>query len=140
MAAALEMAYIELASKATALKLLTKNLDLNSIIRQGPGGTFLRMPKLPSSDGDLLDIDNELAPAVARIIASYLSRDKGKWHQQEAMKVLQAYESKVRVFLLEQESEGRIVDGTLQSSIDAIVPDAGTSANPGIRHNRTYHK
>ncbi len=122
MAAALEMAYIELASKATALKLLTRNLELNSIIRQGPGGTYLRMPKLPSSDGELLDIDNELAPAVARIVASYLSRDRSSIHQIEAGKILIAYESKVRVFLLEQEGEGRIEDGTLQSSIDAVVP------------------
>ena len=35
MAAALEMAYIELASKATALKLLTRDLDLYSIIVPG---------------------------------------------------------------------------------------------------------
>ena len=121
MAAALEMAYIELASKASALKLLTTNLSTHSIIRQGPGGTYLRMPKLPSSDDDLLDIDNELAPAVARIVASYISRERGELHLREAAKILTAYESKVRVFILEQESEGRIEDGSVQNEIDDII-------------------
>jgi len=107
MLAALEMAYIELASKASALKLLTAEITSNDVIRQGPGGTYLRMPTLPTKDTDQLDIDNELCPAVARIIASYLSREKGKLHQQEASKILSAYESKVRVFLEEQQSEGQ---------------------------------
>ncbi|RKY55911.1 MAG: hypothetical protein DRP93_02445 [Candidatus Neomarinimicrobiota bacterium] len=103
--AAIEMAYIQLASKATALKLLTTN-NSSEVIRQGPGGTYVRMPELPELDTDELDIDRELCPALARIIASYVSREKGAIHNSEAQKILTSYESKVRVFLEEKESEG----------------------------------
>jgi len=103
--AAIEMAYLQLASQATALKLLTTD-SASQVIRLGPGGTYVRMPELPENDDDELDIDKELAPAVARIIASYLSREKGGIHSNEAQKILRAYESKVRVFIEERESEG----------------------------------
>ncbi len=105
--AAIEMAYLQLASKATALKLLTTD-NASQVIRLGPGGTYVRMPELPDEDEDELDVDKELAPAVARIIASYLSREKGGMHAVEADKILRSYESKVRVFIEERESEGRI--------------------------------
>jgi len=104
--AAVEMAYLQLASKATALKLLTTT-HASEVIRLGPGGTYLRMPDLPEDDIDEMDIDSELCPALARIIASYVSRDKSKLHDMEADKILRGYESKVRVFIEEQESEGK---------------------------------
>ncbi len=107
--AALEMAYIELAGQTTALKLLTVTAAVD-IIRQGPGGTYIRMPRLPEEDSDELDIDSELSPAVARLIASYVSREKGQLHAHEAQKVIKAYESKVRVFIEENESEGAYVE------------------------------
>jgi len=103
--AAVEMAFLQLASKVTALKLLTTN-NASEVIRQGPGGTYVRMPELPTADTDEMDIDRELCPALARIIASYLSREKGGIHNSEAQKILTSYESKVRVFLEEKESEG----------------------------------
>ena len=107
--AAIEMAYIQMASQATSLKLLTTN-NASEVIRQGPGGTYVRMPNLPTSDDDELDIDRELCPALARIIASYLSREKGGIHNTEAQKILRSYDSKVRVFLEEKESEGAYLD------------------------------
>jgi len=105
MLAAVEMAFIELSSKASALKLLTTD-HAEEIIRQGPGGTYLRMPDLPEDDIDEMDIDRELCPALARIIASYLSRDKAALHNGEAAKILLSYESKVRVFILSREAQG----------------------------------
>ncbi len=106
MSSLVEMAYIELAGQATALKLLTAD-HASQVIRQGPGGTYIRMPDIPVDDIDELDIDQELTPALARLIASYLSREKGGIHYNEAQRSIKAYESKVRVFLLEQDSEGK---------------------------------
>ena len=105
MLAAMEMAYIELSSKASSLRLLSAD-HASDIIRLGPNGTYLRMPNLPEDDSDELDIDPELAPALARILASYLSRNNQILHQSEANKVLVSYESKVRVFMERMEAEG----------------------------------
>lgn len=107
--AGLEMAYIQLSGQATALKLLTTD-HASEIIRQGPGGTYVRMPQLPNKDSDHLDIDKELAPAVARLMASYISKEKSAEHINEAGKIVRMYESKVRVYIEEQESEGRYLD------------------------------
>ena len=98
--AALEMAYIEIANKATALKLLTVNKD-NAIMRMGPGDTYVRMPTLPRDDTDELDIDSELVPAVARIIASYVSDKKGAIHMNTALKMITEYENKVQIYIEE---------------------------------------
>ena len=98
--AALEMAYIEISNKTTALKLLTVNKD-NAIMRMGPGDTYIRMPALPRDDTDELDLDNELVPAVARIIASYVSDKKGSIHMGIAFRMAMEYENKVQVYLEE---------------------------------------
>ena len=96
--AALEVAYIQIANQTTALKLLTPNAGTN-IIRQGPGNFYIRMPNLPDDDEDTLDVDTELVPAVARLIASYISKDKGPIHLYEAEKLIRDYESKVRAYM-----------------------------------------
>ena len=107
MTAALETAYLEIANDCTALKLLTANKD-NAILRTGPGSTFVRMPKLPKSEEDELDIDGELVPAVARIIASYIARDMQakQYHKMEATKIINQYESKIRTYLNSQAEQG----------------------------------
>jgi len=105
MLAAIEMAYLELANQATSLKLLTTD-HASQIIRQGLGGTYLRMPDLPEDDIDELDIDDELVPALARIIASYISKEKSLFHTSKARETILAYESKVRVFILSREAAG----------------------------------
>jgi len=102
MIAALEMAYIETANKTTELKLLTVNPD-NAIMRSAPGNNYVRIPDLPNSDNEELDVDSELVPAVARIMASYVSKNKGAEHRALAHEIITLYESKVRVFLLQQD-------------------------------------
>ncbi len=102
MLAALEMAYIEISNKATALKLLTVNKD-NAIMRQGPGDLYVRMPRLPRDDTDRLDIDSELIPAVSRIIASYISKEKTKLHLAIASEIIRDYEAKVVSYIEEME-------------------------------------
>ena len=103
--AALEMAYIDIANECTALKLLTVN-KAEAIMRDGPGSSYVRMPKLPTVPEDELDIDNELTPAVARIIASYISKEKGGIHKNIAVDIMRKYESKVRSYILRQEGKG----------------------------------
>jgi len=107
MLAVLETAYIELANDCTSLKLLTANKDAD-IIRTNSKGTYVRMPRLPIKMTDKLDIDNELCPAVARLMASYIAKDLNKkaYHKQEAAKAIMQYESKVRLFLQQQLNEG----------------------------------
>jgi len=115
--ALLEMGYIEIASRVTALKLLTAN-NSSEVIRGGPSGSYVRMPVLPTEGNDELDIDRELCPALARIIAGYVSRDRAGHHQAEAQKVLVNYETKVRRFLEENADN---VDYSVEAETDARV-------------------
>jgi len=105
--ASLKFAYIEIADMATPLKWLTKNKDTD-IMRKGPGSYFVRMPKMPIDDTDELDIDSELVPSVARLIASYFSKDINlkNYHRKLAADLMKKYESKVREYILSQESAG----------------------------------
>jgi len=103
----LETAYLELANDCTALKLLTASKDAD-IIRTGPGSNYVRLPKLPKDSTDRLDIDSELVPAAARLMASYIAKDlKNKmYHKSEADKIIKQYESKVRLYMQQQEAKG----------------------------------
>ena len=92
---ALETAFMEVAEGCTPLKLLTLNPN-NEIIRNGPSNYYVRKPELPDEDTDDLDIDTELVPVLARLIASYVSKDKGQLHYKFANKLMVAYENKVR--------------------------------------------
>ena len=107
LAASLKFAYIEIADMATPLKWLTLNKDV-SIMRQGPGNYFVRMPNMPSDDTDELDIDSELVPAVARMIASYIVKDVGlkQYHRKLASELMKKYDAKVRAYMLSQEKKG----------------------------------
>ncbi len=96
--AALEMAFIEVAENVTPLRLLSLNSN-NQIIRKGPGNYYVRTPELPELDTDELDIDNELVPVLARILASYVSDKKGGVHRAAATTLMLSYENKVRAYL-----------------------------------------
>jgi hypothetical protein len=97
--AGLEMAMCDLASKCTALKLLTPDID-EPIVRQGIGNMFIRMPKLPELETDEIDVDNDLVPAIANIMASYMGEKQMKpYYKQEADKIIFEYEKKVDRFL-----------------------------------------
>lgn len=109
--AALNAAYVFAATKCTALKLLTTNKD-NAIMRMGPGSTYVRMPKLPKDVSDKLDIDSELGPAIARIIAHYIAKEvtMKNYHKVEALELMRDYESKVTEYLDEQYARGEYDD------------------------------
>ena len=104
----LSYAYNKIANQADALKLFTAVTEDMRIIRQGPGRLYVRMPNLPEDDIDELDIDDELAYVAARYICSFVSREKGGIHVNEAMTLIRAYNQKVQVFFENMAQDGEL--------------------------------
>jgi len=104
----LSYAFDKVANEADALKLFTINTDGEKIIRNGPGRTFLRKPKLPTSDSDELDIDDEIGFPVARYMASFLSREKGGIHVREAQALIRAYNQKIETYFESLSKDGEL--------------------------------
>lgn len=100
-----DYAFDKIANDADALLLFTDSIS-DRIVRQGPGKLFIRRPELPVYDADELDIDHELGFAVARFIASFVSREKMQFHESEAQKIIRAYNQKVQVFTENLEQDG----------------------------------
>lgn len=92
--ALLNMAYNYLVDKCQVLNLQTEDKSDN-IQRLGRGTFMLRRPELPKSDNDELDIDEDLCPAVASLIASYISEKKVAIHQARADEIIRSYNAKV---------------------------------------------
>lgn len=90
----LAYAYSMIADKAEALHLLTLNKKDN-INRFATGEFLMRNPELPTEDSSELDIDEELCFAVARYIASMLSKEKTAMHQQYGDDIILKYNGKV---------------------------------------------
>ena len=104
----LSYAYNKIANQADALKLFTAVTEDTQIIRQGPGKLYVRMPNMPENDIDELDIDDELAYVAARYICSFVSREKGGIHINEAMTLIRAYNQKVQVFFENMAQDGEL--------------------------------
>ena len=94
----LEYAFDRISNEADAMKLFTTNVEENRILRQGPGKQFIRKPELPKINTDILDIDNELCFVAARFIASFVSREKMVFHDNEAQKLIRMYNAKVATY------------------------------------------
>ncbi len=94
----LSYAFDKIANETDALKLFTAETTNQQILRQGPGRLYVRQPALPVDDSDELDIDDELCFVAARFICSFVSREKGGIHVNEAMSMIRAYNQKVQVF------------------------------------------
>jgi hypothetical protein len=101
--ALLDMAFHYVGSRAKSLHLLTLNKDEN-IMRLDQGDYLARTPKLPlhnstldDIDNVILDIDHELCFPVARLIASYVCKDKrvAQLHVAEADRMISEYNAKV---------------------------------------------
>ena len=88
-----QYALTTVAMKAESLHLMTLNTT-EEILRLAKGDYLIRMPLVPTLDTDEIDIDNELVFAVARYIASYLSRDKGGIHVQAAERIILDFNAK----------------------------------------------
>lgn len=92
--ALLEMALHRIAEVCPVLTLQT--LDQTENIKALSRGDYMiRIPKTPESDTDELDIDDELGFVAARLIASYVSKDKKDYHKNEAILAMRAYNAKV---------------------------------------------
>lgn len=111
MLAAVSAAYTFAANKCTALKLLTTEKG-SEIMRMGPGNSYIRMPELPTTDEDILDIDSELGPAIARIIAHYVAKEINmkNYHKGEALELMRDYEGKVQEFIEESKRRGNYAE------------------------------
>ena len=104
--ALLSYAYDKIANEADALKLFIVDTSSEKLLRQGPGKLFVRRPYLPVEDSDELDIDDELGFVAARFICSFVSREKGRIHTDEAEKLIRAYNQKVQTFFESYDQDG----------------------------------
>ena len=80
----------------------------NQIVRQGPGNLYIRMPRLPENDSDVLDVDDELCFAAARYICSFVSREKNAIHLSEAQRIIRMYNNKVQTFFENLDQDGKL--------------------------------
>jgi len=81
------------ATQADSLHLMTLSTTAD-VLRLAQGDYLIRMPVTPTLDADLIDIDEELTFAVARYVASYVSREKGGIHVQAADRIIKDYNAK----------------------------------------------
>lgn len=106
----LEYAFDKIANEADALKLFITDIPEFQILRQGPGRQFVRKPCIPASDGEELDIDNELCYPLARYLASFVSRDRIHFHVMEAEKLIRLYNQKVSTYFETLEQYGELAE------------------------------
>ena len=78
---------------ADSLHLMTLSTTAN-VLRLAQGDYLIRMPEAPVLDEDLMDIDEELVFAVARYLASYVSKSKGGIHVNAAKRIILDYNAK----------------------------------------------
>lgn len=84
-------------NECTPLKLVTVSKDF-SILRIETVDSvqmYVRKPRIPKSDADTLDIDDELGYAVANLVASYLSKRKPDYYKLQAIEIISQYNMKV---------------------------------------------
>ena len=88
-----QYALTTVAMQADSLHLMTLSTTAD-VLRLAQGDYLIRMPVAPVFDEDLIDIDEELTFAIARYIASFVSRDKGGIHVQAANRIILDYNAK----------------------------------------------
>jgi len=96
----LSYAYNMIGNKTESFHLLTLNRK-QDILRMASGDYFMRVPDLPTSDTDDLDIDNELGFVAARYICSMISATKMQVHIMAADELVRDYNAKVYQLLEE---------------------------------------
>lgn len=102
--ALVETALLTTATKADSLHLMTLSTTAD-VLRLAQGDYLIRMPVPPTLDTDLVDIDEELTPAVARYVASYISAQKGGIHIQAAERIILDYNAKTWEILEQMQLE-----------------------------------
>lgn len=97
------------ATQAESLHLMTLSTTAN-VLRLSQGDYLIRMPELPTLDADVIDIDEELSFAVARYIASYVSREKGGIHVNAADRIIKDYNAKTYEIIEQMQLEAAEAD------------------------------
>ena len=92
------------AMQAESLHLMTLSTTAD-ILRIAHGDYLIRKPIAPVLDTDVLDIDEELTYAVARYLASYISKDKGGIHVNAADRIIKDYNGKTYEILDQMQVE-----------------------------------
>lgn len=93
-------AYDKVANEADALRLFKVDAK-GDILRGGPGDIYVRKPNLPEITNNTIDInyeidiDDDLCYPLARYLASFITKEKMLYHEQEAEKLIRVYNSKV---------------------------------------------
>ena len=93
-------AYDKVANEADALRRFKVDAK-GDILRGGPGDIYVRKPNLPEITNNTIDvnyeidIDDDLCYPLARYFASFVTKEKMLYHEQEAEKLIRVYNSKV---------------------------------------------
>jgi len=95
--ALLEYALEEISQKSEVIALEVLG-DFTDMAREGLNGVNIRHFSLPYSDDDNIDIDPTLTFAAARLMASYISKDKYAYHRELALEIVKAYTDKIERF------------------------------------------
>ena len=108
-----------ISEKAESMHLLTLNKS-EIIQRMATGSYMIRKPVLPEKDEDEIDIDEDLCFALARYMASLLSREKGEVHRNYGDDVIMKYNHKVYQILedIKLKTENAEYYGCLEKCID----------------------
>ncbi len=95
--ALLEYALEEVASNTEALKLYQSNDSTREKVRRSvyDSGQFVARATLPTSNEDEIDIDQGLTFAIARYMASFISKEKFAMHEAKAKEIINRYNAKV---------------------------------------------
>ena len=90
----LQYAYEEIGDLAEVLTLATSD-DMIERIRQSVNGLNIKRPSLPIDDTSELAVDEGLSFALARLMASYVSKEKYGLHRAAALELIKIYNDKV---------------------------------------------
>ncbi len=99
-----QYALTTVAMQADSLHLMTLSVTDN-VLRLTQGDYMIRVPAVPLLDTDEVDIDDELVFAVARYMASYLSKEKGGIHVNAADRIVKDYNAKTWEVLEQMQKE-----------------------------------
>lgn len=108
-----QYALTTVATQADSLHLMTLSTTAN-VLRLSQGDYLIRIPEIPELDTDVMDIDEELNFAVARYLASYISRDKGGIHVNAADRIIKDYNAKTYEITDQMEAEA-LAEGLLDA-------------------------
>jgi hypothetical protein len=106
--ALLDYALNEVANKAHSQRLLTEDIDGNHIVRLAFDDAYIREATLPENDEEVIDLDRGLCFAVARYIASFLSKHPSNVakHERAAEELVMLYNGKIEAFIEKENQQG----------------------------------